>query len=109
MTITRNISEVGLSGGTVHIELHDAELREAYDEYQQACRMEDIRCHLEDMNESDLSGHTATEVTASKELLWLIFQSFMKHQSCELAENDVMEECIRTVLAEQAGVRKEAF
>lgn len=100
MRIERTVQAEGVKI-QISIALTAAEQRTAYEEYQRSCRLEDIGNHLNDMDEDDLSGYTAKEVVDNPELMEELLQSFFKHQDCEQAENDVMKECIRTVLAEQ--------
>lgn len=106
MTINRTIQIPSLGSVCMSIELTAAELRETFEECRQDYRLEDIRNHLDDMDESDLCGYTAEEVAGDPILMECVFQRFTKCQDCELPENDVMKESIRTVLADQA-CRKE--
>lgn len=101
MIIERTIQMDGLCL-QMSIALTAAEQRKAYEDSQRSYRLEDISNHLHDMDEEDLSGYTAEEVADNLNLMDEILQSFFKHQDCEQAENDVMNACIRTILAEQA-------
>lgn len=103
MIIKRTVKKDGISL-QISIELTAMEQREVYDECLRDHRLEDIRNHLDNMDDKDLSGHTAEEVADNPELMELILQNFFNHEDCDQAENDVMEECIRTVLAEHRRV-----
>lgn len=101
MIIKRTIQQDGFTL-QMDIELTALELRTAHEEYQECCRMEDIRYHLADMEQGNLSGFTVEAITSNLELMRLIFQRFCKYQDCNLPENDVMEESIRGALADYA-------
>lgn len=98
MIIKRTIKQDGFTI-QLDLELTAMELRTAYDEHQRSCRLEDITNHLDAIGEDDLCGYTVEDVTSNPVLMGKILQNFFKYESCELAENDVMEECIRTVLS----------
>lgn len=106
MTINRTFQDTGLGRASVNIELTDAELREAYEECEKSYRLADIGNHLEDMDMSELYGYSAEEIIDTPTLMQLIYHQFMKCQDCELPENDVMKECIRTVLADYSCKNK---
>lgn len=107
MVIKRTVNEDGISL-QICIELTAMEQREIYDECQRENRLEDIRNHMDNMNKEALSGYTAEGVADDPELMELILQNFFNHEDCDQAENDVMEECIRTVLSKYPKKKRKA-
>lgn len=90
----------------MNIELTAMEVRNAYYEHQRIHRTEAISNRLDAMDESDMCGYKAQEVIEDSKIMALLLESFFKHEDCEQAENDVMDACIRNVLAEHAQPKK---
>lgn len=98
MTIARNVEIAGVLQ-KISITLSDEELEKAYREQERLYRMEDIRDHLNNMEKNELFGYTAKEVADDSALMERIFQRFVDFQDCNLPENDVMDDAIRSVLS----------